>query len=244
MTLQFQNVSKIFSVNQQPLKVLDNINLTLDPGELVALIGASGCGKSTLLRLAAGLEAAEQGRITLNGQPIRGIPPRVSMVFQEARLFPWLTTSQNIRLGMEQMQLAETQKCEQIAEVLATMGLEKFSEAYPHQLSGGMAQRVAIARGLVARPEILLLDEPFAALDALKREQLQDVLVEVRQQSVLSILMVTHDVEEALYLADRVVVMAPGPGRIRATFPVTLPQPRRRTDRELQRQRRQLHELL
>jgi len=244
MTLQFQNVSKIFNVNQRPLKVLDDINLTLDPGELVALIGASGCGKSTLLRLAAGLEPAEQGMITLNGQLVNGIPPRVSMVFQEARLFPWLTTSQNIRLGMEQMQLTEPQKREQIAGVLAMMGLERFAEAYPHQLSGGMAQRVAIARGLVARPEILLLDEPFAALDALKREQLQDVLVDVRQQRALSILMVTHDVEEALYLADRVVVMAASPGRIRTTFPVTLPQPRSRTDSELQRQRRQLHELL
>ncbi len=244
MSLQFQHVSKTFTVNQQPLKVLDNISLTLACGELVALIGASGCGKSTLLRLAAGLEPAEQGMITIDGEPVNGIPPGVSMVFQEARLFPWLTTSQNIRMGMEQMCLAESEKSEQIAGVLAMMGLERFAEAFPHQLSGGMAQRVAIARGLVARPEILLLDEPFAALDALKREQLQDVLVAVRQQRSLSILMVTHDVEEALYLADRVIVMAPGPGRIRAIHPVTLPQPRNRTDSELQRQRRQLHELL
>ncbi len=244
MTLHFQHVSKIFKVNQQPLTVLDDISLQLHPGELVALIGASGCGKSTLLRLAAGLEQAEQGSVILNGQTVRGVPSQISMVFQEARLFPWLTTSQNIRLGMENSTLTGREKSDQIASVLAMMGLEGFSEAYPHQLSGGMAQRVAIARGIVARPEILLLDEPFAALDALKREQLQDVLVSIRQQNALSILMVTHDVEEALYLADRVVVMSARPGRIRATLPVLLPHPRNRTDAELQRQRRQLHELL
>lgn len=244
MTLEFRHVCKTFTVNQKPMMALDNISLTLAPGELVAIIGASGCGKSTLLRLAAGLERAEQGMITVNGHPVRGIPPQVSLVFQEARLFPWLTVAQNIVLGMEHRDLSAQQKAQQVDEYLAMMGLSGFAHAFPHQLSGGMAQRVAIARGLAAKPEILLLDEPFGALDALKRQQLQDMLVTIRQQTSLSILLVTHDVEEAIYLADRVVVMSPHPGRIRTTLPITLSWPRSRTDSALQRQRQQLCDLL
>lgn len=244
MTLEFRHISKTFTVNQQPMTALDNIDLTLAPGELVAIIGASGCGKSTLLRLAAGLERAEQGTITINGQPVQGIPPQVSLVFQEARLFPWLTVVQNIALGMEHRDLSAERKAQQVDDYLAMMGLSGFGRAFPHQLSGGMAQRVAIARGLAAEPEILLLDEPFGALDALKRQQLQDVLVTIRQQTSLSILLVTHDVEEAIYLADRVVVMSPRPGRIRTTLPVSLPWPRTRTDIALQLQRQQLCDLL
>ncbi|HBR1414092.1 TPA: ABC transporter ATP-binding protein [Klebsiella pneumoniae] len=244
MTLQFRHIHKTFTVNQQPMTALEDIDLTLAPGELVAIIGASGCGKSTLLRLAAGLERAELGTITVNDQPLQGIPSQVSLVFQEARLFPWLTVEQNIELGMEQRALTSERKAQQVEYYLSLMGLSGFGRAFPHQLSGGMAQRVAIARGLAAQPDILLLDEPFGALDALKRQQLQDVLVTIRQHTPLSILLVTHDVEEALYLADRVVVMSPRPGRIRATLPITLPWPRSRTDSALQSQRQQLCDLL
>ena len=244
MTLQFRQVSKQFIVNQQPINVLDSIDLTLHKNELVAIIGASGCGKSTLLRLASGLEQAEQGSILLDGKPLTGILPQISLVFQEARLFPWLTVAQNIALGMEHRGLGTADKAEQIVGYLSMVGLSGFAEAFPHQLSGGMAQRVAIARGLASQPDILLLDEPFGALDALKRQQLQDALVNIRQQTQLSILLVTHDVEEALYLADRVVVMSPHPGRIRTTIPVDLPWPRQRTDSVLQRQRQVLYDLL
>ncbi|MFC6377295.1 ABC transporter ATP-binding protein [Tatumella terrea] len=244
MTLRFNNISKNFTVNHQPMTVLKDINFSLQPGELVAIIGASGCGKSTLLRLAAGLDQADRGTITVNDAEMKGLPPQISLVFQEPRLFPWLTTAGNIHLGMEQTRLTPAEKDQRTHHFLAMMGLTDFADAYPHQLSGGMAQRVAIARGLVAGPEILLLDEPFGALDALKREQLQDMLLTVRRQSSLSILMVTHDVEEALYLADRVIIMSPKPGRIRAIHPVTLQVPRDRTDSALQLQRRQLCELL
>ncbi|MEF3110528.1 ABC transporter ATP-binding protein [Raoultella sp. WB_B2P2-3] len=244
MTLQFRHIHKTFTVNQQPMAALEDIDLTLAPGELVAIIGASGCGKSTLLRLAAGLERAELGTITVNDQPLQGIPSQVSLVFQEARLFPWLTVAQNIELGMGQLSLTPEYKAKQVEYYLSMMGLNGFGRVFPHQLSGGMAQRVAIARGLATQPEILLLDEPFGALDALKRQQLQDVLVTIRQHTPLSILLVTHDVEEALYLADRVVVMSPRPGRIRATLPITLPWPRSRTDSALQSQRQQLCDLL
>lgn len=244
MTLQFRQISKQFIVNQKPISVLEDIDLTLQQNELVAIIGASGCGKSTLLRLAVGLEHAEQGDILLNGAPITGVLPQISLVFQDARLFPWLTVAQNIALGMEHRDLNPAEKQAQINHYLAMVGLSGFAEALPHQLSGGMAQRVAIARGLAGQPDILLLDEPFGALDALKRQQLQDALVTIRRQTELSILLVTHDVEEALYLADRVVVMAPNPGRIRTMIPVNLPWPRQRTDATLQRQRQALYDLL
>lgn len=244
MSLQFSHISKFFTVNGQALPALQEINLALAPGELVAIIGASGCGKSTLLRLAAGLEQAEQGQIIVNGRPLHGIPPRVSLVFQEARLFPWLTVADNIALGMEQQHLPPQETARQVAHYLAMMGLEGFAQAWPHQLSGGMAQRVAIARGLAAQPTILLLDEPFGALDALTRQQLQDSLAAIRRQTNLSILLVTHDVEEALFLADRIVVMSPRPGRIRHILPVELSWPRARTGQALQQQRQLLCELL
>ncbi|MCG8158281.1 ABC transporter ATP-binding protein [Brenneria goodwinii] len=244
MSLQFTHISKFFTVNGQTLPALQEINLALAPGELMAIIGASGCGKSTLLRLAAGLERAEQGQITVNGRPLNGIPPRVSLVFQEARLFPWLTVADNIALGMEQQNLSPQETARRVAHYLAMMGLEGFAQAWPHQLSGGMAQRVAIARGLAAQPTILLLDEPFGALDALTRQQLQDSLAAIRRQTNLSILLVTHDVEEALFLADRIVVMSPRPGRIRHILPVELPWPRERTGQPLQQQRQLLCNML
>ncbi|MDX5630443.1 MULTISPECIES: ABC transporter ATP-binding protein [unclassified Brenneria] len=244
MSLQFQHISKRFTVNGTSLTVLQEINLALRVGELVAIIGASGCGKSTILRLAAGLEDAEQGTILLGDRPVQGIPADVSLVFQEPRLFPWLTVADNIRLGMLNLDLSAAETAGQIAHYLQMMGLERFADALPHQLSGGMAQRVAIARGLASRPKILLLDEPFGALDALTKQQLQQRLADIRRQTDLTILLVTHDVEEAVFLADRVVVMSPRPGRISAILPVELPYPRMRTSQTLLTQRQRLSEAL
>lgn len=244
MPLQFHHITKQFTVQHQPLTVLQDVSLSLAPGELVAIIGSSGCGKSTLLRLAAGLEQAQQGSITIDGQPLTGIHPDVSLVFQEPRLFPWLSVKENIRLGMINLPLSAAQSEQQIAHYLEMMGLEDFASAWPHQLSGGMAQRVAIARGLASRPKILLLDEPFGALDAMTKQQLQHRLAEIRRHTTLTILLVTHDVEEAVFLADRVVVMSPRPGRISALLPISLPYPRDRTSQTLLAHRQALGEAL
>ncbi|WP_174866883.1 ABC transporter ATP-binding protein [Pectobacterium polaris] len=244
MSLHFQHITKHFTVNGVPLTVLQDIDLSLLAGELVAVIGASGCGKSTLLRLAAGIDTTERGRILIGERPVRGIPDDVSLVFQEPRLFPWLTVTDNIRLGMLNLDLSPAEVTRRIAHYLQMMGLEGFADAWPHQLSGGMAQRVAIARGLVSTPRILLLDEPFGALDALTKQQLQARLAEIRQQTDLTILLVTHDVEEAVFLADRVVVMSPRPGRISAILPVALPYPRDRTSPTLLEQRQAVSQAL
>ncbi|WP_233965266.1 ABC transporter ATP-binding protein [Pectobacterium versatile] len=244
MSLHFQHITKHFTVNGAPLTVLQDIDLSLHAGELVAVIGASGCGKSTLLRLAAGIDTTERGRILIGERPVRGIPDDVSLVFQEPRLFPWLTVTDNIRLGMLNLNLSPAEVTRRIAHYLQMMGLEGFADAWPHQLSGGMAQRVAIARGLVSMPRILLLDEPFGALDALTKQQLQERLAEIRQQTDLTILLVTHDVEEAVFLADRVVVMSPRPGRISAILPVTLTYPRDRPSPTLLEQRQAVSQAL
>ncbi|MEH0835542.1 ABC transporter ATP-binding protein [Pectobacterium cacticida] len=244
MSLHFHHITKHFIVNDTPLTVLQDIDLSLHAGELVAIIGASGCGKSTLLRLAAGIDTTERGRILIGERPVRGIPDDVSLVFQEPRLFPWLTVTDNIRLGMLNLNLSPVEVARRITHYLQMMGLEGFADAWPHQLSGGMAQRVAIARGLVSTPRILLLDEPFGALDALTKQQLQTRLAEIRQQTDLAILLVTHDVEEAVFLADRVVVMSPRPGRISRILPIKLTYPRDRTSTALLEQRQVVSQAL
>jgi sulfonate transport system ATP-binding protein len=224
--LQIDRVSKAFRVNGAPLNVLDSVDLSVAPGEFLTIVGASGCGKSTLLRLIAGLDTEFQGDVILDGKRVTEPSLDRGLVFQEPRLFPWLTVAQNVALGLLNAGLNKAEKNRSVAEHIALVGLTGFQDAYPHQLSGGMAQRAAIARGLVNRPGVLLLDEPFGALDALTRARLQDELQRIWAAEGITMLLVTHDVEEAVYLGDRVVVMAPRPGRIAATFDV--PQPRLR----------------
>ena len=195
----------------------------------MSIVGSSGCGKSTLLRLVIGLEGDYQGEILLNGQRIVGTSLNRGIVFQEHRLFPWLTVERNVALGLLNSSLTEGQQRATVREHIELVGLQGFETAYPHQLSGGMSQRVAIARALVNRPDILLLDEPFGALDAMTRAHLQQELHRIWQQEGITMILVTHDVEESVYLGDRVVVMEPRPGRIRRTLPVGLPHPRERT---------------
>ncbi|NKI92144.1 ABC transporter ATP-binding protein [Rhizobacter sp. SG703] len=227
-TLQIQHLSKQYDVRGDPLRVLEDITLTVDPGEFVSIVGSSGCGKSTLLRLIVGLEDDYQGEVLLDGERIVGTSLDRGIVFQEHRLFPWLTVEQNIGLGLLNGGLGEAQKADTVREHIALVGLEGFETAWPHQLSGGMSQRVAIARALVNRPEVLLLDEPFGALDALTRAHLQQELHRIWQAEGITMILVTHDVEEAIYLGDKVVVMEPRPGRIRRIVPVALDHPRDR----------------
>ena len=227
-TLHIGGLSKQYQVKGQPLPVLDDITLTIAPGEFVSIVGSSGCGKSTLLRLIVGLENDYQGEVLLDGQRIVGTSLDRGIVFQEHRLFPWLTVAQNIALGLLNAKFTESEKSRSVREHIALVGLAGFESAYPHQLSGGMSQRVAIARALVNRPEVLLLDEPFGALDALTRAHLQQELHRIWRAESITMILVTHDVEEAVFLGEKVVVMEPRPGRIRRIVPVELAYPRDR----------------
>ena len=227
-TLDIQHLSKSYPVKNGNLSVLEDVTLTITPGEFVSIVGSSGCGKSTLLRLIVGLEEDYQGQVLLDGERIVGTSLRRGIVFQEHRLFPWLTVAGNIELGLLNADLTPGQKRQAVREHIALVGLDGFEKSYPHQLSGGMAQRVAIARALVSKPEILLLDEPFGALDALTRAYLQQELHRIWQAEGITMILVTHDVEEAIYLGDKVVVMEPRPGRIRRIVPVDLAHPRER----------------
>src|SRR6266702_6960504 len=228
--LDIRNVSKSFVVNGATVEALKDVSLDVAAGEFVVLLGPSGCGKSTLLRLVAGLDRDFRGSISQDGEAISGTSLDRGIVCQEPRLFPWETVAQNIALGLKNAPLSERAKKDSIAAHISLVGLDGFAEAYPHQLSGGMAQRAAIARGLVNRPRVLLLDEPFGALDALTRAHLQDELQRIWAAEGITMLLVTHDVEEATYLGDRVVVMAPRPGRIAASFDVPHARPRDRSD--------------
>lgn len=222
--LRINHISKQFG----PVVALDNIDVHVRSGEIVTLIGTSGCGKSTLLRIVAGLDAPTKGRVLIDEEPITGPHPAVGVIFQEPRLMPWLTVRQNVQFGIASLSAGEQEQ--RTSAVLERVGLTAFAEALPRQLSGGMAQRVAIARALVAQPSLLLLDEPFSALDPFTKMKLQDHLLEIWSYDKPTLLLVTHDIEEALVLSDRVVVLRGHPGRIHQTLTVDLPRPRRRTD--------------
>jgi len=231
--LNIRHVGKRYASTQAAdgqLQVLYNIDLQVPAGQFLSIVGASGCGKSTLLRLILGLDDDYEGDILLDGKAITGTGLERGIVFQDHRLFPWLTVEQNIGVGLRNSPLSAADKRQAIAEHLALVGLENFAKSFPHQISGGMAQRVAIARGLVNRPRVLLLDEPFGALDALTRARLQIELQRIWQQEGITMILVTHDVDEAVFLGDRVVVMEPHPGRIKRIVDVALPHPRHRSD--------------
>jgi ABC-type nitrate/sulfonate/bicarbonate transport system ATPase subunit len=228
--IDIRDVSKQYTVKNEVLPVLERLSLTINPGEFLSIVGASGCGKSTLLRLLVGLDSEYQGEIQVGGQRLIGTSLDRGIVFQEHRLFPWLTIEQNVGLGLENSPWSSDKKKQAIKEHIELVGLTGFETAYPHQLSGGMAQRAAIARGLVNQPSILLLDEPFGALDALTRSRLQGELQTIWQREKITMILVTHDVDEAVYLGDRVVVMQPRPGRIRKTVNIDVPHPRDRSD--------------
>lgn len=239
-TLEVRDVSHQFVLEGQPLPVLDRISLSVEPGEFVALLGPSGCGKSTLLRLVAGLEPPTAGRLAVDGGIIAGPDPSRVVVFQDPTLYPWRTVWNNAALGLEARGLLRTQRS-RVDEALRVVGLSDFAKAYPHQLSGGMAQRAALARALVNDPTLLILDEPLGKLDSLTRITMQSEIVALWQRSGFTTLLVTHDVEEALFLATRVIVLSDRPARIKAEIVNDRPYPRHRGDPHLARLR---HEVL
>ena len=241
--LDIENVNHAFDIDGAALAVLQDINLSIEPGEFVALLGPSGCGKSTLLRLVAGLERPRTGTLREDDVRITGPHPSRVVVFQDPTLFPWRTVWDNVALGLEAQGILKHHR-RRVDDALELVGLAAFRNAYPHQLSGGMAQRAALARALVNDPKILVLDEPLGKLDSLTRITMQAELVSLWQRKGFTTLLVTHDAEEALFLANRVIVLSDRPARIKADIAVQRPYPRHRGDPYLADLRRQILNLL
>src|ERR1700734_1684635 len=241
--IDVSSVSHHFSLHGAPLPVLDDVSLTVEPGEFVALLGPSGCGKSTLLRLVAGLEQPRSGLLREGGKGIEGPHPSRVVVFQDPTLFPWRNVWDNVALGLEAQGVLKQQR-QRVDAALDLVGLSSFRNAYPHQLSGGMAQRAALARALVNDPKVLILDEPLGKLDSLTRIAMQTELVSLWQRKGFTTLLVTHDAEEALVLANRVIVLSDRPAQIKADIKVERPYPRHRGDPYLADLRRQILSLL
>jgi NitT/TauT family transport system ATP-binding protein/sulfonate transport system ATP-binding protein len=233
--VRIAGLSKSYSLGGKDFTVLDNIDLAIRPGEFVSIVGPSGCGKSTLLRLITGLDTDYDGDIRLDDARVSGTGLERGLVFQDHRLFPWMTVARNIEIALINQKLPKERRQRLVASHIDLVGLSGFEDAYPHQLSGGMAQRAAIARALVNEPKVLALDEPLGALDALTRVKVQAELQRIWMEAGTTMIMVTHDVDEALFLGDRVVVMSPRPGRIARIVDVDLPHPRDRSSPILHR---------
>lgn len=242
--LTFEKTRKVFvDTESHKVEALSAIDLEIKPGEFVSLVGPSGCGKSTLLRLVAGLEAPTGGTIKLDGEVIKGPNYLRGLVFQDPTLFPWLTVQRNIATGFVARGIAKQQRGE-VGEYIKLVGLAGFENAYPHQLSGGMAQRAALARALVNHPKVLLLDEPLGALDAFTRMHLQDEILRIWQDRGTTMVFVTHDIDEAIYLSDRIVIMTQRPGKVQEIIKVPLGRPRSRNNPDFLRLRSKILEVL
>ena len=226
MSVVVENVSKSFITKTDTIKTLNNINVTFHKGEFVCILGPSGCGKSTLLNIIAGLEQATEGKVICNGHEVKGAGPDRVVMFQEAALFPWLKVIDNVEFGMKLAGISKAERSEKAAKYLKMVHLTRFQNCYIHELSGGMRQRVALARALTLDSEILLMDEPFAALDSQTKSILQVELQQIGLETKKNIIFVTHNVEEAVLLADRVIVMAANPGIIKKEFHIQLARPR------------------
>ncbi|WP_395894424.1 ABC transporter ATP-binding protein [Bacillus safensis subsp. safensis] len=231
MTISIDIVDKSFWKDKQTIRVLEDLRLSIIPGEFVTVIGPSGCGKSTLLKIISGLDTAYNGQILIGDRRITEPGMKQGFIFQEHRLFPWLTVEENIAANFNLKQQDVRRKVDELIEIVRLKG---FEHAYPHELSGGMSQRVAIARALLRDPEILLLDEPFGALDEFIRKHLQDVLLDIWQEKKTTMMLVTHDIDESIYLGNEIVLLQARPGRIHKILPVNLPFPRDRTSAAFQ----------
>jgi sulfonate transport system ATP-binding protein len=238
--LVIENLNKSFETDGERFQVLEDINLTISKGEFVCIVGSSGCGKSTLLRGIAGLDPVREGSIRLEGKEVLSPDKSKGIVFQEHRLFPWMTVEQNVGFVLNDVDKDTKRKL--VQEHLDLVGLTGFEKAYPSQLSGGMAQRAGIARALVNQPEILLLDEPFGALDAFTKIQMQKEVRRIHKVEETTMILVTHDIEEAVYLADRVVVLSARPGRIKRIVNIELSEPRERNSYEFTKVKKQIYD--
>lgn len=225
--LEVDNLNKVFGDPENGgVVALDGISMDVKEGEVIAVVGPSGCGKTTLLRIVQGLETRSSGEIRVDGQPIKGVGFDRGFVFQQYGLLPWMTAKQNIVFALEPKRIPKAERERKARDALEKVGLKDFENAYPRQLSGGMQQRVGIARALAIEPDILLLDEPFGALDALTREVLQNEILRLIENMRKTVVFVTHSVDEAVYLADRIVLMSPRPGQIKSILTVDIPRPR------------------
>ena len=245
-SLRVRQITKSFPAPDDPATrrlALDDISLSLAAGELVSLVGPSGCGKSTLLRLIAGLDSPDSGELMVGSESIIGPNAERGLVFQDPNLFPWLTVRRNIEAGLAARHVLH-EKRHEVGEFMRLVGLESFADAYPHHLSGGMAQRVALARALINHPKVLLLDEPLGALDAFTRMRMQDEVLRLWQARRTTMLLVTHDIDEAIYMSDRIDIMTQRPGRIERTIPVELKRPRDRSSADFLQLRGEILELL
>jgi sulfonate transport system ATP-binding protein len=240
MGLEIRHVKQDFSIGQNKLEVLGDVNLDIKSGEIICIVGPSGCGKSTLLKIIIGLNQATGGEILLDGKTLaKPSAKEVGIIFQESRLFPWSTVEKNVEFGITE-KLSKEEKKQKIKEHIDLVGLSGFEKALPSQLSGGMQQRVSIARSLINRPEVLLLDEPFGALDAFTKITMQQELLRIWEQEKMTLILVTHDIDEAIFLADRVVVMSGKPGVVKKIIPIEIGRERNRTSPEFAHYRREI----
>ena len=244
MAFKIKEVNKIFHNKNLDIEILKDLNLTIEDGEFVVVLGPSGCGKTTLLRMLAGLEFPSTGTITENDMPILKPSTDRGFVFQQYSLFPWRNVLDNVAFGLEISGMEEEERYEKAKTYIEMVGLSAFLDSYPHQLSGGMKQRVAIARALVNNPDSLLMDEPFAALDVLTRHKLQNELIHIWEQESKTIVFVTHNVDEAVFLADRILVLSERPGRITDTFNINMERIRDRTSADYLEIKRKITSLL
>jgi ABC-type nitrate/sulfonate/bicarbonate transport system ATPase subunit len=245
-SLRIKNVSKRFPKIDDPsvqVLALDSVSLDVAPGELVSLVGPSGCGKSTLLRLLAGLAPPTSGELWIGDKVLFGPSAERGLVFQDPNLFPWLTVRRNIQAGLVARGVQHGKK-QVVEEFMRLVGLEGFADTYPHHLSGGMAQRVGLARALINHPKVLLLDEPLGALDAFTRMRMQDEVLRLWEARGTTMVLVTHDIDEAIYMSERIVIMTPHPGRIERTISIDLPRPRQRNGEDFLHLRGRILELL
>lgn len=237
--LHINHLKKSFEIKAETIDVLKDVNLEIQRGEFISLVGSSGCGKSTILKLITSLEDPTSGEIVIDEEKVSGPSSKVSMIFQESRLFPWLTVEENIEFTIPKS-VSKKERKEIVRKHIELVGLSGFEKAIPSQLSGGMQQRVSIARGLATNPEILLLDEPFGALDAFTRIKMQEETLRIWREEKSTMIMVTHDIDEAIYLSDRIVVLSPKPGVIKDIIPITLKHPRDRSSLDFMNLRRKV----
>lgn len=239
-TLKINHVKKEFAIENGTIEVIKDIDLEIKSGEFISIVGASGCGKSTLIRIIAGLEQATQGEVLIGEDKITGPSVKTGMIFQESRLFPWLSVEKNIEFGIHK-KIRKEDKQKLIQKYIDTVGLTGFEKALPSQLSGGMQQRVSIARTLINKPAVLLLDEPFGALDALTRINMQNEILDIWEKEKTTMILITHDIDEAIFLSDRILIMGKNPGEMKKEIKVPLARPRGRNSQDFIRIREEIY---